>query len=101
MQPGQTGLFGAGIHFTDAEWSAGHKCAHNDPRGQGYNVVLWFNVNLGRALVLEGTQWKHMNLSLLAAKSCHSVMGRSHSEAQWEYVVFDSSQVTFASTDRR
>jgi hypothetical protein len=94
MRPGNNGLFGPGIYFTEAEWSARHKCAHHDPNGPACDAVLWATVNLGTTLVVEGTRWKHINAAELAKYGCTSLMGRSHSGAEWEYVVYDSARVT-------
>jgi hypothetical protein len=91
MKPGRSGLFGPAIYFTDNEAAARHKCSHHDPSGPQYDEVLVYRVDFGTALVVQGTSWKSMNRYRLSQYGCDSLKGRSHSGADWEYVIYDPS----------
>jgi hypothetical protein len=84
MRPEAAGLFGKAIYFADRERAARSKCDHHEDSDR--DIVLEVEADLDRTLIVEGTE-------LLSFYRCNSVIGRSHSEANWEYPVYDSGRV--------
>jgi hypothetical protein len=86
FKPGKGGMFGAAMYFADKKQTARHKAA------QGNDAIIVANVNMGKALIVEGP--KHdLNIEQVKELGCDSVLGRSSSYAEWEYVVYDPSRI--------
>jgi hypothetical protein len=92
MRPGTAGLFCQAIYFASSEASARSKYGHHDH--PGLDIVIVAVVDLGRALVVEGTEYKAKNHTTLNGYGCNSLIGRSNPRANWESVVSESWRVT-------
>jgi hypothetical protein len=95
MVAGRDGMFGGGIYFADSIESALHKARYKE-------FIIEARVDLGRALVVEAPD-RNLDLNAIREVGCHSVKGRGFSQAEWEYIVFESSRVcvedSFSATD--
>jgi hypothetical protein len=90
MYSGKQGLFGAGIYFAKWEKDAIHKCAGD---GTAAQAIIRADVKVGRQWVLEGNA-KYLNKNQVQNRNCDSVKGRSQYSAGWEYVIYDSNQIS-------
>jgi hypothetical protein len=93
MVAGRQGMFGAAIDFADTEDAARHKARYD---GSGDDVVITASVDFGTSLVLQAPD-PAMTAERLHSRGGDSVKGRSSPQADWEYVVFDPSRITFRS----
>ena len=86
FRPGSSGMFGAGMYFADKKQTAKHKAAH------GNDTIIVANVDMGKALIVQGPKYD-LNQDQVKELGCDSVLGRSSSYAEWEYVVYDPSKI--------
>jgi hypothetical protein len=89
MRPGTSGMFGGGIYFAETVAIAKHKSASEC---RDNSVIVTATLDLGKVLVLEGP-CQSLTKEELLEQGFNSVKGRSSPKANWEYVVYDSSQV--------
>jgi hypothetical protein len=92
MKPGVAGLFGAGIYFAEKPEFAIGKAA-GDGSQRGAIVIVTVLADFGHALQIEGTAYG-MTGAILKGRGCQSLVGRSGSQAPWEYVLYDASRIT-------
>jgi hypothetical protein len=86
------GMFGATIYFADTKEAARHKSQH------GEDIIIKADVNMGRAMVLEGPT-SEMTPNTLGPLGRNSVKGRRGSISDWEYVVVESWRIAIVLAD--
>lgn len=96
MIPGPSGAVGGGIYTAETKEAARHKAVHD---GVGDDAIVTLKVNMGRTLMIEGNFNRQKPSALMQQHSCDSVMWRSSSSADWEYVLYDPKRVTVLDID--
>jgi len=95
FKPGSSGLFGAGMYFAESIEIAQHKVNPSVVSQNEINAGATVKalVDMGTALIIEGPRCD-LTGDEVHSLGCDTVLARSSSKADWEYVVYDPKRIT-------